>query len=547
MSYFLRQLLDAVTYPLRALLYAPGKLLEGSRRLSGISLPARVALLAALFLLICVAVALVAFTQTQQRSFVHAKLTLTFIVVVVVLVFIIPLVLYKALKLWLEGEVSPYPDIDRAWKAGLAELDRQGLDLKQVPLYLILGTAGQGQEKSLFDAARLGLNVREIPPGPAPLHWYAGPDGVYLSTSGTGCLSRLAVMAAQTTEPESIRVPEAGPLPGPGPDAIRGTVMLGSPEAAAMPPVRRTSAPAQPAQSPPPNIYGTMIIGATNAGGDESDAAPRTAEKHVVKLEQHEAAEQDRRLEYVCRLIRRIRQPLCPINGVLTLIPFALVQRSAPEAIEVQRAVNKDLATLQRTLQVRCPVTAMVIGLEEESGFRELVRRVGHERAVHQRFGKGFSVWNPPLAERLEALAAHACGVFEDLVYALFREKDALSKPGNARLFALLCKIRRNVQSRLTKILASGYGVETESPAGTQSLLMSGCYFAGTGESEDRQAFVKSVVDKLHEQQEELEWMPEAIREDDRYQLFAQLALVVDTLLLAGIAAVMAYLWWWKK
>ena len=59
---------------------------------------------------------------------------------------------------------------------------------------------------------------------------------------------------------------------------------------------------------------------------------------------------------------------------------------------------------------LRCSVTALVTGIEEESGFRELVRRVGRDKARDSRFGKGFSEDNEPLGERLEALAIHACG-----------------------------------------------------------------------------------------------------------------------------------------
>ena len=65
---------------------------------------------------------LIAFYYTQDRAFVQAKLTPTFILVVVVLMVVIPFVLYKALKLWLEGEISPFPDIDHAWKAGLGRI-----------------------------------------------------------------------------------------------------------------------------------------------------------------------------------------------------------------------------------------------------------------------------------------------------------------------------------------------------------------------------------------------------------------------------------------
>jgi type VI protein secretion system component VasK len=265
----------------------------------------------------------------------------------------------------------------------------------------------------------------------------------------------------------------------------------------------------------------------------------------VVKLPQHDASEQERRLEYVCRLVRRNRQPLCPINGILTLLPFHLIQRSVAEAIELQRAVQRDLATLQKQLMVRCPVTALVIGLEEESGFQELVRRVGRDRALNQRFGRSFLLANPPIAERMEALCAHVCGSFEDWVYTLFREKGALSKPGNTKLYALLCKIRRNVQSRLEAILANAFGFDPDQKAKNQSLLFGGCYFAAAGDTEDRQAFVKGVFDKLPEQQEELEWMDEAIRLDQKYHSLANVSFSVSTVLLLGLAGMLIYKAFW--
>ncbi len=135
--------------------------------------------------------------------------------------------------------------------------------------------------------------------------------------------------------------------------------------------------------------------------------------------------------------------------------------------------------------------------MEEESGFQELVRRVGRDRAARQRFGKGFSLSNPPIPERVEALSAHACGSFEAFVYALFREKGSLSKPGNTRLYSLLCKIRRNVQTRLGNILVAGYAAESEQEADAEPFFFGGCYFAAVGDTEDRQAFVRGILDKM--------------------------------------------------
>src|SRR5262249_41383101 len=142
-------------------------------------------------------------------------------------------------------------------------------------------------------------------------------------------------------------------------------------------------------------------------------------------------------------------------------------------------------------------VQSLVVGMEEESGFREMIRRVGREVTYNQRFGKGFTVGNPPTPKQLDAVATHACGLFEAKIYELFREKGSLSKPGNTKLYALLCKIRRTVRNPLTNILVNGYAQDEEVKRDEIApLFFGGCYFAATGEGEDRQAFVRGVFEK---------------------------------------------------
>jgi hypothetical protein len=536
---FLRRMLDVITYPLRSLLSAPGRLLSGSQRLRQISVPARVAILTEILLVICLALTLFLFIRTENLPH-FAKLTPRFYVVVAILILLIPLVLYKALKLWLEGDVSPFADIDHAWKAGLEELERQGISLLHTPLFLILGSANEWQEKAIFDAARLHLNVREVPKGPAALHWYGNAEGVYLvcsSTSNLSKLSHLASEADQETGQKPSFVADSSPS-----SSIRGTIIAGPAE-----PER----PASPAAAPEPREQArvsptadirtmTMMLPHSDVESAQGNVV-ETKVKQILKLSKQDVSEQARRLEYVGHLLHRARQPLCPVNGIMTLLPFGLIQRSAPDAIELQRAVQQDLASLRRVLMVRCPLTATVVGLEEEGGFQELVRRVGRDRALSQRFGKGFSLSNSPMGERLEAFCAYACGVFEDWCYALFREKGALSKPGNTKLFTLLCKVRRNVQSRLADILANAYGYDPNKESRAQAWFFGGCYFAATGDTEDRQAFVKGIFDKLPEQQEELEWTDEALLRDQNYQTLTNVCLSLATVMLLGLMGMIVF------
>ena len=283
------------------------------------------------------------------------------------------------------------------------------------------------------------------------------------------------------------------------------------------------------------DIRGTMMVfGQSGIGkGLGSEMAPPPGGKGVG-LSQDEGIEQERRLEYLCQLVRRIRQPLCPINGILTLLPFKLIQGGSQTAMSVQQAATRDMSTIVGAFKLRCAVNAVVVGLEDEPGFHELVRRVGRDRAMMQRFGKGFSVTNPPIPERLGPLCAHACGSFEDFVYMLFRERGSLSKPGNTKLYALLCKIRHQVQKRLENILVSAYGSDPDKDPNAEPMFFSGCYFAATGETEDRQAFVKGVLDKLPQEQGELQWTTEALRKDQSRQRSAQLIFAFDFLLLVS-------------
>ncbi|MDD4788166.1 MAG: type VI secretion protein IcmF/TssM N-terminal domain-containing protein, partial [Pirellulales bacterium] len=446
---FFRQLLNAVTYPLRALFASPARLFAAGQRLSGLSLPARAAILVAVFLVISVITALVAFRFTQDHVAMEYWFNPVRVIVIAILVVVIPIVVYYVLQLWLEGDRSRYPDIDAAWRAGLAQLQQRGLSPARIPLFLVAGTACEAEENALFRASCLELPVKNVPGGAAALRWYANSDGIYLVCSETSSLSRLASSARGAAG--AGQSPPARPAARPSHGALRGTIISQPADVEADQPAeeRPPDAGLRPAED---RIRGTMVMGA-----GRSEAASPADQRRAVVLTADERAEQQRRLEYLCGLIRRLRQPYCPINGILTLLPWDLIQHPR-EALELRRSVQADLETIRRTLLLRCPVTALVSGVEREPGFCEMIRRVGAQRAGTQRFGKGFSVWNPPTRERLVALTAHACAAFEDCIYALFRETGALGKPGNTKLYALLCRVRRDVQDRLAHVLVGGYG-----------------------------------------------------------------------------------------
>lgn len=522
-----------------------------------LSLPARAGCLMACFLFCVVIAVWIAFYVNPDSVPWRHSLTYTRMLAVLALIVVIPWVVYHGLRLWMEGDPSEFPDLEYAWTAGLDALAANGLSLDSVPLFLVLGSPDERVARAIVHASGRSLRVHATPSGPAPLHWFASPDAIYLFCTDASWLSALARLVA--AKPAAAVASSLGGL------ELPGVVQRSQPKRTPAPP--RPAPAAQPGYAPGGSVKGTISLDQFVASRDAARESPAMqsdsdheenagegtmilpepvsvaayaplstgGEAQVAVLAAQDSAEQLRRLKHVCERLRRARAPLCPLNGVLALVPFEAVQSNPREAEELQRAVRSDLNAVHDTAELRCPVTVIVTGLERERGFSELVRRVGRQRAAVQRFGRGFDVRSQALKEELAALGLHACGAFEDWIYTLFREEGALSRPGNAQLYSLLCKVRCNLKGRLTDLLAEGVGFDPQQPD-SRPMLFSGCYFAATGETEDRQAFVKGVFDKLDEEQEEIEWTPRAVR-DYRVQLrLAYAGWAVCAVLLVSLA-----------
>ena len=72
------------------------------------------------------------------------------VVLILLLLTLIPLCVYEAAKYWLMRDNSRWPDIDASWAAALAELSRQQIDIRNTPLFVLLGSDGRGVEQSLM-------------------------------------------------------------------------------------------------------------------------------------------------------------------------------------------------------------------------------------------------------------------------------------------------------------------------------------------------------------------------------------------------------------
>lgn len=533
--YYLRQILYRLTYPLQALLYAPSRLFGTPKRLLGMSLPARVALVLAVFLLLVTIAAFVAYLLTPDRPRWEVWFEAWHILVIVGLLVAIPLMTYFTMKLWLETDVSHFPDIDRAWNEGLRELQRKGVDISDTPLFLVLGANSDRVADGLMEASAMDFVVQGVPEGRTPLRWYAHENGIYLVATGVGCLTHInglshAITGAPVGPARDIR----GTLETP---SVRGTMATGLPGGPDAMDPKGTGGPRAMASSPD-GFRGTLMPGArANMAFGAADGPVQGGTSVVPR---RELEEQSERLQYVGQLLARRRQPLCPLNGALILLSWDGIQRPT-SGKELPDSVRRDLATVRETTRLCCPVAVLVAGMEAETGFAELVRRVGVERAKSNRFGRGFDPWSHPTAENLDALTSHACGAFEDWVYDLFQQRDALGKAGNTKLYQLLCRIRAHVHQRLATVLINGLAADVGERGVGRHQLFGGCYFAATGDSADRQSFVKSVFEKMQQMEDELEWTDEAIRTDRRYAGMANTLLAFNGLLLLALVGMLVY------
>lgn len=534
---FIRQFFQVLTAPFRMIFRLPMWILSAPRKLFGLSLPARVALVFFLLMFVCVLAAFLAVWWGSDEADVWNYIQRWQTPVIGVLMIAVPVVIYFGLRSWLEKEVSLYPDIDDAWSAGLNALDEQGLDLNEMAVFLILGGSSSQEVRTLFEATRKKFLVKHVPQSKSPLHWYADEDAIYLVSVGASQLSLLNSLAGQ-----GAARPATGGEGGGG--NIRGTIDAGqfmgqSGGSGTWQPGAPQVDEEDPSDYAAPRVSGTLVPGAVPSGSGSAPAASAARGSSVTT--RRETEEQTERLRYLCRLLVRARQPLCPMNGVMTVLPFPVI-RDVMVAKEVPAAVQCDLLTIQQTTRMCSTVTALVTGMETESGFTELVRRVGADGARGNRFGKGYNVWNATTQENMDAFSAHACGAFEDWVYSLFREKGGMDKRGNPKLYTLLCRIRSEVRGRLRSILTAGYSNEPDDENSDRAtVLFSGCYFAATGDTEDRQAFVRNVFEKMAELEEDLDWTDRAWDDDDRYLALSRFFMGVSGLAVVAMIAMVVY------
>jgi hypothetical protein len=506
------------------------------RTVAGMSLAARIAALVAVFQVVVVLLAIVVLLVGEEQQVLAAWWRPGKLAVLALLLVLTPLLVYQAARLWLERDASRFPDILAAWQGGLAELRRQGISLTEVPLFLVIGGTSDDEEQRLLAEVPGEFLVKAAPAGAAAVHLYGSFDAVFVCI-GNACQLSDVVRRGGDARPAAVA---AQSTTGKPPD-VHGTVFL--PEAAAAGAAGgEAAAPAPPAaafdRSRTVDVgeltNRTIDIGSLNGTAGAAATASRTAAPSTVD---RETAGQ--RLQYLCELIRRERGGLAPFNGTLAAIPWGVVQRGPTDALAVGRALGDDLAILAKGMGMRAPVTVVVLGLEREKGFCELIRRMpAAERK--SRLGQRFPVGVAASYDQLGTVASRACGMVEDLVTGrILRATGVLAERDNSALVGLVSRLRGELSGRLAGILRRAFA-PAEGDATAVAPLLSGCYLAACGATPEQSGFVRGVIEKAIDAQGDLEWTPRAEAEDQAAGRLATVLAIVSGLVLLGVAIALA-------
>lgn len=437
------------------------------------------------------------------------------------------LALWTAIWIWrlLMAEPGPssFPDIDAAWAEAIRALAEQGIRLQDLPLFLVLGRPEAGEDHLFHAAAGLPLVVKQTPAGPQqPLHVYASREAIYLSCPGASLLGKHASNLALE-----------------GIEAVGGGGLDGESES---PEEQRTIRPTGKEKKV---IKQLVHIGSRQMNVVERRAARRDLGlpmpnllKNTVQVETLLA-----RLAHLGRLIVRERQPFCPINGILVLLPLGGTDTDL-DAQQTADLCDRDLATLRKVLQLRCPILTLVCDLEALSGFSDFVQRVTPKDRLG-RLGQRFPLAPPdlagePLVEHIDQSIHHLCDSYlRDWVYRLFTIADGEDNQAadtNTGIYLFLDEMRGR-KSKLSRILTNGIARDAPVP-----LLYAGCYLAGTGADRDReQAFVAGVFKRLLENQNVVSWTDEALAHDRRSQRRASLGYAALAALGLAVVGALGY------
>ncbi len=410
-----------------------------------------------------------------------------------------------------ERSAGEFPDVEGAWAAAVAELRQAGIEPADAPLFLVLGRPASSLEQ-FFAASRQPFQVRHAPrTADAPLHVYANREGIFVTCEGA---SLLGAQVARLGD----RAPEEGPRPTPL------TSLLDGPGGMDVAPLAGEGG----LEEGPARIVPTVML-----LGEEPTPQPRQRRPSLLRNDA-EVALQTARLRHLCKLIARDRQPYCPVNGVLVLLPLEATA-TPHDALETGATCRHDLATVREAARTDCPRFAVLCDGERLPGLSDLIAHFPEGKQRAWVLGQHFPlVPDLPPGELPAMIEGGVAWLTDNLLPAvivkLMQTEDAAL---SARLFRLLCESRERLRL-LAKLLEQAVlsGGRDEPP------LLGGCYLAATGADGAReQGFLAGVFQRALAHQNFVAWTDEALEEDAAYHRWALVGSVGLAVFLAAVIA----------
>lgn len=576
--------LSYITSPIYSLISTPTWFFSAPGKIWGFSVPWRVAVFTGLLLSVLVGVLI--FGQTHQWFGDEQIFNITedfgrTIALVAVLVIAFSVGVGFATHFWLMEVASRFPLIDEAWKTGIAELRANGIDITDVPLFLILGVPDTLGANAMMQASGLTLGVKPNDTGTKPLLWYTaernGNLGIFLfltsccqtslMSSGRGLISERGGKEAPANQFAGQTI--QGGLQSYDFGAMQSMQLVnedsGYSDSGVVPynesAMHSMDGDFEPRQKGRPQQAAMRTIDDIPS---DTRSKPEQRSDNVQHLGQSQAKLANDQLQHVCRRLLTARQPYCPCNGVVATVPFQMLKADGEKQGKyLGEATHADLTTLTRELGLRAHAIAVVHGLESDDDFRVFIKRMRDFQSsadIERRLGKGISTWVDFNSETIESVTACACDAFQRLIYKFFSSTQSIKKVDNGQLYRFLAKIRGNVVGNLSGWLSNGFAPQDEDQDGRPRDLatlpqFAGCYFvAAQSQSpdsvdEDRlYAHVPGLFEKVFELESEIEWTGEAITRDNAYaytaNVFFLLTLVAIAIAVVGFFGIAGVIDW---
>ncbi len=472
-----------LTGSLRSLLTSSGKMLGSTQKLLDISLPMRVSVFVAVFLIACT----LFFVVRAELNDDIEQLSIGRLGMIVILSAIIACIAYLLTREWIVKTRKPDEDLTRDWNVGWRALKRAEIDFRKTPIYLVIGVDSVATARQLLAATKIRFDVSATPDNEdASLQWFANRDAIYLVVVQAGVLCKLHQNS----------------------NAIDERVLYGI------------------TPSPDEDLW-------LSAG----------YEKSPLDISANDLNREKERFGYLMDLLRSHRQPVVASNGVIAVLPHRALAILEPTSDDISVAVAADKAAITDWLKVRCPLTFLIVDRAAQGGIRALAEAAqtvskadDSARILESRVGTKGGIWGKNNPDRLDRIATAACENVQEKIQGSLFSPNNLDAKLNRDLAWLAIKYRLAGEKNLKRTLQAIAPPLNQSDASEP--LLSGVYFASIPPS-GSPAFIRSLLaDKVQAEHDQLKWSEKAETEDRRFSHLAKLlwfANIVGCLIAIGL------------